>query len=67
VTTPHNKVTNRKIKVGDRVSILFDGIDWYDGTISLIDRGIQTVKYDNRNVDRHRLLPKGKNKTWKLL
>jgi hypothetical protein len=47
-------------------SSFFDGKDWYDGIISSIDRGMQTIKYGNGDVDRHRLIPKGKNKTWKL-
>jgi hypothetical protein len=55
------------LKVGDKVSVLFDGTDWYDGTVSHIVKGIQTVKYDNGDIDRHRLLPKGENKTWKLI
>jgi hypothetical protein len=55
------------LKVGDRVSVLFDGKDWHNGIVSYIDKGMQTVKYDNGDTDRHKLLPKGKNKTWKLL
>jgi hypothetical protein len=52
--------------IGDRVSVLFDGTDWYDGIVSSIERGVQTVKYDNRDVERHRFKLKGRNKTWKL-
>jgi hypothetical protein len=58
VITPDNNkpeaTNNKTLKVGDRVSILFDGKDWYNRTVSHINRGMQTVKYDNRDTDRHR-------------
>jgi hypothetical protein len=58
---------SRTLKVGNRVSVLFDGTDWYNGTVTAFDRGMQTVKYDNGDIERHRLLPKSRNKTWKFI
>lgn len=58
----------RKMKVGDRVSLLWDNPkEWFNGTIEKMDKTGVTVKYDDGEVHKHRLLQKSEGKTWKYL
>jgi hypothetical protein len=62
-------VKSEKLAVGSKLSVLWDNPhEWFDGVISKVLLGaLIQVLYEDDDVQRHRLLNKAKNKTWKLL
>jgi translation initiation factor IF-1 len=55
--------------VGSKVSVLWDNPhEWFNGIVTKVLPGaLVEVLYEDGDIQRHRLLNKAKDKTWKLL
>jgi hypothetical protein len=57
-----------KPSVGKKVSLKWDDKKWYNGEIiKLLKGGLVTVKYEDGDIQNHRLLDKSKGIFWKFI